>query len=112
MDATELEDLVAVLADAGWQRVATRYVQQWGPSGERYLTAVNDAMNRIDDQEQRRGLERVRYAQQVMAEFMAWPAERVRQLQAQQSQPASRAELNLRLREQDKALAGSPRGGV
>ena len=47
-DATELEDLEALILSPGWKRVEQRFYEQWGRAGSRYLDLLEKLANNVD----------------------------------------------------------------
>ena len=80
-DATELDDLDALLTLPGWARFSAHLVAEWGPAGQRYQQAVKLAASKVGDDavHQLRG---VLFAQEEIARLLMWPQERLSQLRS------------------------------
>lgn len=84
-DPTELAELDSLLTSGGWQRLQAHFDSEWGLAGQSYQEAIKKAIvgpvGSEADAVQR--LKCVTYAQDAIARFMRWPAERVQQLRSQ-----------------------------
>jgi hypothetical protein len=98
-DPTELDELKSLLTSGAWQRVIRHYEREWGPAGDAFVEAVKRATTGPvgSEAEAVQRLKCVTYAQQEIARFITWPAERV-------------AQMERGVRQQD-AMAGPSRRG-
>jgi hypothetical protein len=76
---SEREELEAGLASGFWLLFKQHAEQEWGPAGERYTQAVQQAAE-MKDENAMHTLRMVIFAQREMQRLLAWPAERLNRL--------------------------------
>lgn len=81
-DHTELDELESLLTSGAFQRLKAHYEKEWGPAGQTFVDALKRATSGPvgSEAEAVQRLKCVTYAQQEIARFIAWPAERVAQI--------------------------------
>ena len=87
-DATELDDLDALLTSPGWARFSAHLIAEWGPAGQRYQQAVKLAASKAGDDAVHQ-LRAVLFAQDELAKLLMWPAEQLSKLRMRGTGPMS-----------------------
>ena len=90
-DATEQDELESGLTSGFWGRLRDHFDREWGPSGERYQTAIKQAISGPSGSEADavHRLKMITFTQAEIARFLQWPSERVAQLKNVTKQAAA-----------------------
>jgi len=84
-DPSELAELESLVTSGGWQRLQHHFDAEWGLAGQSYQEAIKRAIGGPvgSEAESVQRLKCVTFAQDAIARFMRWPAERVAQIRGQ-----------------------------
>jgi hypothetical protein len=86
-DATELEDLETLIACPGWKRVESKFVEQWGRAGTRYLDLLEKMANSADRVQVADEIQRVIWVRKEIELFFRSIESRAQELRSRKAPP-------------------------
>jgi hypothetical protein len=79
-DRDVLEALASLDTHPGWRLFVAHVAREWGPNGQRYQTALDQALDLADDAAAASHARQVRAGRKTIELLMRWPAEEVARL--------------------------------
>jgi hypothetical protein len=87
MENPELEALDHLVHSEGWRVFREMVNKDWGPAGERYISAVNNTMRVGDEVSAVQQMRQVIVAQREISAVMQMPETRLKQLKQAEQRP-------------------------